>query len=57
MIHDGEVVVDPQTVFPTFLMHQTHVNLLAPYLNSTLFAQTKNKRFLMMETNTVCPRP
>ncbi|KAJ7103817.1 hypothetical protein C8R44DRAFT_945254 [Mycena epipterygia] len=52
MIHDGEVVLDPQTVFPNFLTHQTHVNLLAPYLNSTLFAQTKGKRFLMMETNT-----
>ncbi|KAJ6590373.1 glycoside hydrolase family 79 protein [Mycena sp. CBHHK59/15] len=45
-------VVDPQTVLPNYLTHDGHVNLLKPYLNSTLFAQTKNKPFIMFETNT-----
>ncbi|KAJ7648645.1 hypothetical protein DFH06DRAFT_1209257 [Mycena polygramma] len=49
--HDGEAILDPQTVFPDFLTHDGHVQLLAPYLNSTTFAQAKGKRFLMMETN------
>ncbi|KAJ7464342.1 hypothetical protein FB451DRAFT_1138730 [Mycena latifolia] len=50
--HDGEVILDPQTVFPDFLRHDTHITqLLQPYLSSTAFAQTKGKPFLMMETN------
>jgi hypothetical protein len=28
-------------------------SLLAPYLNSTAFAQSKGKKLLMFETNTV----
>ncbi|KAJ6614635.1 hypothetical protein B0H10DRAFT_2221198 [Mycena sp. CBHHK59/15] len=46
-------IVDPQMVLPNHLMHNTHVNLLKLCLNSTLFAQTKNKLFLMFETNMV----
>ncbi|KAJ7185827.1 glycoside hydrolase family 79 protein [Mycena filopes] len=45
-------VVDPQSVLPLYLTHDAHTQLLAPYLNSTLFAQGKGKPFLMFETNT-----
>ncbi|KAF8217162.1 glycoside hydrolase family 79 protein [Mycena galopus ATCC 62051] len=51
MIHDGEAILDPQTEFPKFLTHDTPVNLMQPYLNSTMYAQAKGKRLLMMETN------
>ncbi|KAJ6577637.1 hypothetical protein B0H19DRAFT_932173 [Mycena capillaripes] len=46
------VVTDPQTVLPLYLTHDAHTGLLAPYLNSTMYAQTVNKPFLMFETNT-----
>ncbi|KAJ7031869.1 hypothetical protein C8F04DRAFT_1109322 [Mycena alexandri] len=49
--HDGEAILDPQATFPEFLSHTAHVQLLAPYLNSTRYAQSKGKQFLMMETN------
>jgi hypothetical protein len=52
-VHDGEKILDPQTEFPNFLSHDISVNLLGPYINSTAFAQTKGKRLLMMETNSV----
>ncbi|KAF7316422.1 Glyco-hydro-79C domain-containing protein [Mycena indigotica] len=42
----------PQDVQNLYLTHQAHVDLIAPYLNSTAFAQTVNKPFLMFETNT-----
>lgn len=42
----------PQEVFPSFLTHTAGQNIVKPYLNSTLFAQTKNKKMLMFETNT-----
>ncbi|KAJ7671734.1 hypothetical protein B0H17DRAFT_1162094 [Mycena rosella] len=45
-------VVDPQTILPLYLTHDAHVDLLKPYLNSTMFAQQRNKPFLMFETNT-----
>ncbi|CAK5270156.1 unnamed protein product [Mycena citricolor] len=45
-------IVDPQTVLPLYLTHTAHTDLLAPYLNSTAFAQTKGKPMLMFETNT-----
>ncbi|KAJ7607419.1 glycoside hydrolase family 79 protein [Roridomyces roridus] len=48
----GGPIIDPQTVFPDFLNHTAHTALLAPYLNSTAFAQSKNKKLLMFETNT-----
>ncbi|KAJ7830852.1 hypothetical protein B0H13DRAFT_2371734 [Mycena leptocephala] len=38
-------------VFPDFLSHTAHTSLLAPYLNSTAFAQSK--KLLIFETNTV----
>ena len=43
---------DPQTVFPNYLNHTSGVNIVAPYLNSTLIAQAAGKPFLMFETNT-----
>ncbi|KAJ6554258.1 hypothetical protein B0H19DRAFT_1152984 [Mycena capillaripes] len=48
----GATIIDPQTVFPDFLNHTAHTALLAPYLNSTAFAQANGKRILMFETNT-----
>ncbi|KAF7322011.1 Glyco-hydro-79C domain-containing protein [Mycena kentingensis (nom. inval.)] len=51
MFGSGEVV-NPQDVLEHYLTHTRHQNLLAPYLNSTMYAQTKNKPFLMFETNT-----
>ncbi|KAJ7123527.1 hypothetical protein C8R44DRAFT_783972 [Mycena epipterygia] len=48
----GFPIIDPQTVFPDFLNHTAHTALLAPYLNSTAFAQTNGKKMLMFETNT-----
>jgi hypothetical protein len=44
--------VDAQTVFPNFLTHKSGQNIVNPYLNSTGFAQTMQKPFLMFETNT-----
>ncbi|EGN92294.1 glycoside hydrolase family 79 protein [Serpula lacrymans var. lacrymans S7.3] len=44
--------VDPQTVFPQFLTHASGQGLVAPYLNSTNYAQSQGKPFLMFETNT-----
>ena len=43
---------DPQTLFPTYLNHGAGQAIVAPYLNSTAFAQTKGKQLLMFETNT-----
>ncbi|KAJ7057387.1 glycoside hydrolase family 79 protein [Mycena amicta] len=52
MIHDNEVILDPQTVFPDFLQHDTHItSLISQYVSSTAYAQTKNKPFIMTETN------
>ncbi|KAJ7669142.1 hypothetical protein B0H17DRAFT_1018163 [Mycena rosella] len=48
----GGPVTDPQTEIANYLTHNAPKNLLAPYLASTLYAQTKNKPFLMFETNT-----
>ncbi|KAJ7798872.1 glycoside hydrolase family 79 protein [Mycena olivaceomarginata] len=36
----------------TTLTHDAHIKLLAPYLNSTTYAQKVDKPFLMFETNT-----
>ncbi|KAJ7146974.1 glycoside hydrolase family 79 protein [Mycena epipterygia] len=52
MFNNGEPIVDPQTVLTDYLTHDAHVTLLAPYLNSTAYAQSKGKPFLMFETNT-----
>ncbi|KIK59064.1 glycoside hydrolase family 79 protein [Collybiopsis luxurians FD-317 M1] len=43
---------DPQTEFPNYLNHTSGQSIVQPYLNSTAFAQSKGKKFLMMETNT-----
>ncbi|KAJ7783995.1 glycoside hydrolase family 79 protein, partial [Mycena maculata] len=48
----GAPIIDPQSVFPDFLNHTAHTALLAPYLNSTAFAQENGKKMLMFETNT-----
>ncbi|KAG1761526.1 glycoside hydrolase family 79 protein [Suillus occidentalis] len=47
----GSPVV-PQDVFQHFLNHTSGVNIIAPYLNSTNYAQANGKPFIMMETNT-----
>lgn len=44
--------VDPQTVFPTFLTHTAGQKIVQPYLESTAYAQTMQKPFVMFETNT-----
>lgn len=43
---------DPQQLFPNFLNHGAGRSIVAPYLNSTAFAQQKGKQLLMFETNT-----
>lgn len=43
---------DPQTEFPSFLDHSAGKNIVSQFLNSTAYAQSKNKPFLMFETNT-----
>ncbi|KDR78253.1 hypothetical protein GALMADRAFT_119254 [Galerina marginata CBS 339.88] len=48
----GGQINDPQTTFPTFLTHQSGLTLVQPYLNSTAFARSKGKPFMMFETNT-----
>ena len=45
-------LVDPQAVFSTYTTHTAAVNLVQPYLNSTLIAQGVGKPFYMFETNT-----
>ncbi|KAF7307843.1 Glyco-hydro-79C domain-containing protein [Mycena kentingensis (nom. inval.)] len=47
----GDIVI-PQNVLHHYLNHTGHKNLIAQYLNSTAFVQTKNKPLLMFETNT-----
>ncbi|KAF7327078.1 Glyco-hydro-79C domain-containing protein [Mycena kentingensis (nom. inval.)] len=52
VFHNGEKILIPQEVLPEFLNHTTHVqNLVAPFINSAMYAQSKNKPFLMMETS------
>ncbi|KAF9077358.1 hypothetical protein BDP27DRAFT_1413776 [Rhodocollybia butyracea] len=40
------------TLWPTYLMHSSAQSLVQPYLNSTSYAQSKGKPFIMFETNT-----
>ncbi|KAJ3503353.1 hypothetical protein NLJ89_g8477 [Agrocybe chaxingu] len=42
---------DPQETFPNYLNHTAGQTLIAPYLNSSAYAQTKGKPLLMFETN------
>ncbi|KAJ8585043.1 glycoside hydrolase family 79 protein [Rhizopogon salebrosus TDB-379] len=44
--------VNPQDVFQDYLNHTSGIYIVAPYLNSTNFAQANGKPFIMMETNT-----
>ncbi|KAG2129513.1 glycoside hydrolase family 79 protein [Suillus bovinus] len=44
--------VNPQDVFQNFLTHNSSISIVAPYLNSTSYAQATGKPFIMMETNT-----
>ncbi|THV02731.1 hypothetical protein K435DRAFT_748884 [Dendrothele bispora CBS 962.96] len=48
----GGQIVDPQAEFPYYLQHSAGQGLVAPYLNSTAYAQSKGKKLLMFETNT-----
>lgn len=43
---------DPQAVFANYLNHTSGIAVVAPYLNSSAFAQQSGKPFLMFETNT-----
>ncbi|KAJ7624758.1 glycoside hydrolase family 79 protein [Roridomyces roridus] len=52
MFNTGGEIVDPQTELPKYLTHQAPKNIVTRYLNDTAYAQTKNKPFLMFETNT-----
>ncbi|KAJ7238588.1 glycoside hydrolase family 79 protein [Mycena haematopus] len=45
-------VIDPQTIFPTYLNHTSGQAIAANYLSSTALAQTNNLPFVMIETNT-----
>ncbi|KAJ3751448.1 glycoside hydrolase family 79 protein [Lentinula detonsa] len=44
-------------LWPTYLMHTTAQSLIQPYLNSTAYAQSKSKPFIMFETNTASCAP
>ncbi|KAF7315155.1 Glyco-hydro-79C domain-containing protein [Mycena indigotica] len=44
--------INPQNELANYLVHSRHKALLAEYLNTTTYLQTKNKPFLMFETNT-----
>lgn len=44
--------MDPQTVFSDFLNHTSGRDIVRPYVNSTAYAQTLQKPFIMFETNT-----
>lgn len=44
--------IDPQAVFSDYLNHTSGISIVAPYLNSTAFAQANEKPFIMFETNT-----
>ena len=46
------IAKDPLALFPTYLTHQSGLNLVQRYLNSTMLAQSWGKPFLMFETNT-----
>ena len=48
---DGPTVI-PQNVFSNYTTHSSAVNLVQPYLNSSLLAQQAGKPFYMFETNT-----
>ncbi|KIM56993.1 glycoside hydrolase family 79 protein [Scleroderma citrinum Foug A] len=41
-----------QDMFPDFLTHQSGQNIVSPYINSTGYAQSVGKPFMMFETNT-----
>ena len=43
---------DPLELFPRYLSHESGLNLVAPYLESTARAQQWGKPFMMFETNT-----
>jgi len=44
-------IQDPQGNFQSYLTHQAGVDLVQPYLASTMMAQQTNQRFMMFETN------
>ncbi|TFY66769.1 hypothetical protein EVG20_g4322, partial [Dentipellis fragilis] len=50
--HTGGAEKVPQDVFPEYLNHGSAQNSVKPYVNSTAFAQSVGKPFLMFETNT-----
>ena len=46
------VVEDPQIELPKYSTHDSVMNLVEPYINSTNIAQQNGKPFVMLETNT-----
>lgn len=49
--NNGQPVLNPQDVFPSYLTHTAAVSLVQPYINSTNLAQAAGKPFIMFETN------
>jgi hypothetical protein len=45
-------VRNPQDELPNYLTHDSIMDLVAPYINSTNIAQQNGKPFVMFETNT-----
>ena len=43
---------DPLELYPYYLSHQSGINVVTQYLNSSLLAQQWGKPFMMFETNT-----
>lgn len=41
-----------QDIFPTYLTHKSGQDIVSPYINSTSYAQSLGKPFVMFETNT-----
>ena len=48
----GGTVHQPQDMLPTYLTHNTGVNLIQQYSSAALTAQQLGKPFMMFETNT-----
>ncbi|KAI0289638.1 hypothetical protein BC826DRAFT_914159 [Russula brevipes] len=46
------LAIDPQTIFPQYLTHNTSATTVTKWINSTQFAVANNKPMLMFETNT-----
>lgn len=52
IFNNGGTPVNYQAQFPNYLNHQAGLNSISGFVASANFAQSKGKRYLMMETNT-----